>query len=534
MPTTNEGRAFYRKMFNALLKSRPFSIKFPGEPIFGGYNTLFAYYKEIGSYIGSGILPLQSDFKSFDGKTLDRGPILKQSTLSDMFSTSIYPTKEEALASYEKDPSFRKYELQFHSFLTDIDMGGGTYRIAKPSNENPVVLIQLGCRSADFGHNRRRGSPMRMASTGRNANVMQTLTKEELVDPEATKLGTLLMYYITYRQVERVEQYLKQLERVMPTALERSAFFEKKIMRYGDTASAMDIARQGFEENEDTSSSFHFNIEYEGPSDQNIQKIRERLEASARDDGGYTKVGRKMAEKEEEEEHRTEMERIETKLDALPDQIARVQKILRSNPSNGFSEKDYFLTRLEQLMKRETDQREAKTKEIDRHRAVLAHIAEEFGDDEPVAGGARKERARKTRSRRSRGRNNRKNRKTHRNARRNQRGGGLKEDATEALTTYAASKGMTLDKAFLKILNSSYYEKRDPSYNTMGLTNPCAIGGFVFRTYGARDYVLEARPKTDADTPAALKAMNDDIARDLYPDKANDAKYVNISELNDR
>jgi hypothetical protein len=132
----------------------------------------------------------------------------------------------------------------------------------------------------------------------------------------------------------------------------------------------------------------------------------------------------------------------------------------------------------------------------------------------------------------------RKNQKTHRNARRRQpqrqTGGGLKEDATQAFKTYATSKGLTFDEAFSKILNCSYYEKKDPSYNTMGLSNPCVIGDFVFRGYGSRDYVLQARLKTDSDTPDALKVMRANVARDLYPDKANNEKYVQIAVIYDR
>ena len=289
MPTTNEEKVAYRKRFNVLLKSQVYSIKFPGDPFYEGRNSLFRFFPDAKSYSISGIVPL----REFDRKDLglkeDKKATLSNSTLSEMFSKSVYPTKAEALAAYEKDREFKQYDLSYHTFLLDLASGAGTYRIAKPSNEKPVVIFQLGCRVTFAGPNRHKANPMRTFSIRRNANVLGAMTKEELTDPTATELGNRLLFYITHRQVERVEEYLKQLERVMPTAKERKAFLETKLeRRKGVPASAMDLARIGLN-SRDRNDEMYFYSAYKGPRSKYINKIEYLLLKTVRDDGGITK-----------------------------------------------------------------------------------------------------------------------------------------------------------------------------------------------------------------------------------------------------
>lgn len=89
---------------------------------------------------------------------------------------------------------------------------------------------------------------------------------------------------------------------------------------------------------------------------------------------------------------------------------------------------------------------------------------------------------------------------------------------------------------FLGVLNNDYYLKSNSKYPTKGLRNPCIVSGFVFRARGHRALQLEARPATAADTPEALDAMRDGapgVTDNVYIDKANNAKYVVISQLSD-
>ena len=112
-------------------------------------------------------------------------------------------------------------------------------------------------------------------------------------------------------------------------------------------------------------------------------------------------------------------------------------------------------------------------------------------------------------------------------------GGGLREDAMLTFDNYAKEHNINNYDLFQDILSVNYYLKKSPGYNSKGLSNPMIIGNFVFRCIGHRDYYLEARPKTDMDTPEALKQMAD-VEDDVYIDKDNKDKYVEIMRISDR
>ena len=397
MPTTNEEKVAYRKRFNVLLKAHVYSIKFPGEPIYAGANTLFSYFPG-GFYRMSGIIPLQEFTRADLTMGLlkqDKGPILANATLSEMFSKSIYPTKAKVLEEYEEDDSPDAFAINYLVFLKNIASGKKTYGIAKPSNETPVVLLNVACRATSAGPNRRPASLMRTHSFRRNANVLGTMTKEELTDPRSTELGNRLMFYITHRQVERVEEYLKQLERVMPTAAERSAFLEAKIdRRRGDPASAMDLVRIGFQQVDGRNESIMFNSSYKGPRDRYIEKMAKRLDASVRDDGGYTKAFRKMAVEEEEEEYQIKMESIRTELASIQAQSAEIDVLLEGDLpyeiQKGLVKKSSQLARKETAL--EADEKATRA----RHRTEMARLTEELESSKAMGGTRKGRRIRRT------------------------------------------------------------------------------------------------------------------------------------------
>uniref|UniRef100_A0A6C0KYU0 Uncharacterized protein n=1 Tax=viral metagenome TaxID=1070528 RepID=A0A6C0KYU0_9ZZZZ len=111
-----------------------------------------------------------------------------------------------------------------------------------------------------------------------------------------------------------------------------------------------------------------------------------------------------------------------------------------------------------------------------------------------------------------------------------QRGGAT---AQEALKAYAASLQMSEYDFFFFFANADYNKKQNPQFNTRGVSNPMVIDNYVFRLIGHRDYYLQARDKTAADTPEALKAMA--IATDnIYIDKENADKYKTVMQISDR
>uniref|UniRef100_A0A6C0IA94 Uncharacterized protein n=1 Tax=viral metagenome TaxID=1070528 RepID=A0A6C0IA94_9ZZZZ len=119
-------------------------------------------------------------------------------------------------------------------------------------------------------------------------------------------------------------------------------------------------------------------------------------------------------------------------------------------------------------------------------------------------------------------RKSRKHRLTRRKSYRMKRGGGLREDADSALTSYVKEHNISKYDFFMNMLNKT---KTNP--------NPIAIGNFVFRLIGHRDYYLQARPLTDEDTPEALRAMAN-VSDNVYIDNNNKDKYVTVMQISDR
>jgi len=106
-------------------------------------------------------------------------------------------------------------------------------------------------------------------------------------------------------------------------------------------------------------------------------------------------------------------------------------------------------------------------------------------------------------------------------------------DARNTFDKFAAEKGMSSNDAFSYILNVNYYKKKDPAYDTKGMSNPMIIGNYVYKNVGHRDYYLQARKKLETDTPDALIKMAD-VTDDVYIDQENNKSYCTIMSFNDR
>jgi hypothetical protein len=151
-----------------------------------------------------------------------------------------------------------------------------------------------------------------------------------------------------------------------------------------------------------------------------------------------------------------------------------------------------------------------------------------------------------------RGGKTRRNRKSMRKSRRSKRGGAAapnaarapaapgantRDRAEQAMKAHCEANRIDEQAFFMGVMNNDYHLRENPRLNTKGLQNPCIVGNFVFRARGHRDYYLEARPKTAADTPAALDAMREGapgVTDNVYIDQANNAKYVVITSMSDR
>jgi hypothetical protein len=101
-------------------------------------------------------------------------------------------------------------------------------------------------------------------------------------------------------------------------------------------------------------------------------------------------------------------------------------------------------------------------------------------------------------------------------------------DPTGDITAFAKEKKMSLDDFHTFIINVNYYKKKNPKYDNKGINNPMIIGNYVVRAIGHRTGLsLQARPKVDTDTTEALITMAN-VTDDVYIDKENNSKYVNI------
>jgi len=140
MPVTEAEKAKYEFTLRLLSEFR-FSVKFPGDTIGNGYNTLFFNHKNVAR--PSGIVKLYQDRvfdKTFNTEIDVLYPITNKETVEKIYSNSIYPTKEMAWDSYFSKGKVPE-KLEFKSFLASTK----PYGFELPEKEH-VVMIYGGCR----------------------------------------------------------------------------------------------------------------------------------------------------------------------------------------------------------------------------------------------------------------------------------------------------------------------------------------------------------------------------------------------------
>jgi len=104
---------------------------------------------------------------------------------------------------------------------------------------------------------------------------------------------------------------------------------------------------------------------------------------------------------------------------------------------------------------------------------------------------------------------------------------------TDYVTSFANSKGMTLQEFHEFLMNVNFYKEKNPEYDTKGLHNPMIIGNYVVRAVGHRtNLLLQVRKKLESYTSKEMEAMAD-VSNDNYMDKNNRDKYTTIDMLSD-
>jgi hypothetical protein len=191
MPVTEPEKAKYEFTLRLLSEFR-FSVKFPGDTIGNGYNTLFFDHKNV--VRPSGIVKLYQD-RVFD-KILNTEidtlyPIANKETVEKIYSNSLYPTKEVAWESY-----FSKGKVPEHLIFNSFLRLPKTYGVDLPEKETEhVILIHAGCRNNCTTGGENLSLPRRAYSSTVEIQRLDSLNASNLLQKD--KRGeTLLIKYI--------------------------------------------------------------------------------------------------------------------------------------------------------------------------------------------------------------------------------------------------------------------------------------------------------------------------------------------------
>jgi hypothetical protein len=145
IPTDEPSRQKYRADLGSLT-DYGFGVKFPGQPIADGMNTLFfqafAEGKPQNRFYKSGIerlytKPLNIDDYNRVNGTVDEENESYTETLTKVYSESIYPTLDQIMRT---KPNQTNYEIKFCDLFAGIN--SQEYIVTKP-----MILIQAGCRT---------------------------------------------------------------------------------------------------------------------------------------------------------------------------------------------------------------------------------------------------------------------------------------------------------------------------------------------------------------------------------------------------
>lgn len=145
IPTDEPSRQKYRADLGALT-DYGVGVKFPGQPIADGTNTLFfqAFTDGIpqNRFYKSGIerlytKPLNIDEYTILSGTVEEGNDRFFAPYSKIYADSIYPTLDQVIRN---EPTQTNYVITFHDLFAEIE--SQEYEVTKP-----MILIQAGCRT---------------------------------------------------------------------------------------------------------------------------------------------------------------------------------------------------------------------------------------------------------------------------------------------------------------------------------------------------------------------------------------------------
>lgn len=267
MPTDESSRQKYRADLGAIT-DYGFGVKFPGQPIANGTNTLFLeIFDEEGKpknrFFKSGIERLYTRRLNDDEYRLVEGTVVRNVgnapaydvPYEKLFSTSIYPTLEQVIRT---KPTQTNYKITFQNLFESIE--SQEYEVTKP-----MILINAACRSpcgADYGLDapavRRQNSEesktkmvselpvdMLLRVGRRNQTYLKSLIKQGLfgqahilVERLGSELGrkALSDYLLSGRILEsiRIEGVTNIYRGILVVPKEFKEFLESKIMRESD------------------------------------------------------------------------------------------------------------------------------------------------------------------------------------------------------------------------------------------------------------------------------------------------------------
>jgi len=156
IPITPKEKTTYRSTLASLTKVE-ISVKFPGETITDGDNDLLLTFSKDKRYTHSGIIPLYTELsRGYNVEALSPKPaktkafpILTNEDTNDMYSYSIYPTKEQSKQYYTDYLMGRNSKgFKFSELFNDITEKTNKYNLTYPTNipNNHMIIIQGSCR----------------------------------------------------------------------------------------------------------------------------------------------------------------------------------------------------------------------------------------------------------------------------------------------------------------------------------------------------------------------------------------------------
>ena len=189
------------------------SVKFPGQTIADGNNTVFAqwlngYNKEMDTFQRSGIRRFYTDMDSSQSKVVetkvvsytDNHYLLDDESYVKIYADSIYPTIEQVL---QVKPNQTNYAIRFKAMFQQIE--SQEYEV-----RSPMILIHVGCRVPC--EDSLEGPALRRAnSIERKEELVRTLPIQEFLKVDArgrTYLESLIndgFFPVAKILVERIE-----------------------------------------------------------------------------------------------------------------------------------------------------------------------------------------------------------------------------------------------------------------------------------------------------------------------------------------